>query len=205
MTTLTILAGSFCALAIILHCTSIIIVIARHRKPDADVGSLEQAEGDQREAPCRAAHGARTRRQLPRPLASRLTIPQPHDDREADDRHRNAEQGDVDDQRRGAAGRPLPVGHPVNARKITAQRPCGDEQQRDPRDRARCRLVDTGHRHTNRLVALTAAVAGLSLSWHARGSARRRFWGRSCGDTNATRRCIAIRCDISVRRLSLAQ
>jgi ceramide glucosyltransferase len=45
MTTLTILAGSFCALAIILHCTSIIIVIARHRKPDACVDSLEQAEG----------------------------------------------------------------------------------------------------------------------------------------------------------------
>jgi ceramide glucosyltransferase len=45
MTTLTILAGSFCALAIILHCTSIIIVIARHRMPDAGAGLLEQAEG----------------------------------------------------------------------------------------------------------------------------------------------------------------
>jgi ceramide glucosyltransferase len=45
MTTLTILAGSFCALAIILHCTSIIIVIARHRKPEGCVDSLEPPEG----------------------------------------------------------------------------------------------------------------------------------------------------------------
>jgi ceramide glucosyltransferase len=45
MTTLTLLAGSFCALASILHFASIIIVIARHRKPDADVGLLEQGEG----------------------------------------------------------------------------------------------------------------------------------------------------------------
>jgi ceramide glucosyltransferase len=45
MTMLTILAGSFCALAAVLHFTSIIIVIARRRKPDACVGSLEQAEG----------------------------------------------------------------------------------------------------------------------------------------------------------------
>jgi ceramide glucosyltransferase len=45
MTTLTFLAGSFCALAAVLHLTSIVVVIARHRKPDACVGSPEQAEG----------------------------------------------------------------------------------------------------------------------------------------------------------------
>jgi ceramide glucosyltransferase len=45
MTALTFLAGSFCALAAVLHLTSTVVVIARHRKPDACVGSLEQAEG----------------------------------------------------------------------------------------------------------------------------------------------------------------
>jgi ceramide glucosyltransferase len=45
MTILSILAGSFCALAGILHCTSIIVVIARHRKPDAAVVAGEEAQG----------------------------------------------------------------------------------------------------------------------------------------------------------------
>jgi ceramide glucosyltransferase len=45
MTMLSILAGSFCALAGLLHCASIIIVIARHRRPDAPVTAGERAAG----------------------------------------------------------------------------------------------------------------------------------------------------------------
>jgi len=45
MTTLTFLAGSFCALATVMHFASAVIVIARHRKPDARAGSPRQAEG----------------------------------------------------------------------------------------------------------------------------------------------------------------
>ena len=127
-------------------------------------------KGDQREAPRRAAHPARACGQRCGPWAAHLTIAESRDDRDADDRHRNAEQGDVDNQRRGAAGRPLPIHHPFNAGQIPAQRPRGDEQQRDHRDRSRCRLVHTGHRHTNRL--------GSSPSWHVRGPQRRGFWGR---------------------------
>jgi ceramide glucosyltransferase len=46
MTTLSFLAGSFCALAAVLHLTSSVVVIARYRKPDAYVGSLEQEQAE---------------------------------------------------------------------------------------------------------------------------------------------------------------
>ena len=45
MTTLTVLTGSFCALATVMHFASTVLVIARHRKPDAGVGLPRQAEG----------------------------------------------------------------------------------------------------------------------------------------------------------------
>jgi len=45
MTTLTVLTGSFCALATVMHFASIVVVIARHRKGDAGAGLPRQPEG----------------------------------------------------------------------------------------------------------------------------------------------------------------
>jgi hypothetical protein len=45
MTILTISAATFCAVCILLHCTSILAVVARHGKPSRSAGWLQRDEG----------------------------------------------------------------------------------------------------------------------------------------------------------------